>query len=75
MHLKIFFEFTFDSVVKFESDINTYEVEAFKPSAVQDKSPNEINDYSQLIELKKLLGMGILTQEEFAIKKKEILDI
>lgn len=33
------------------------------------------NNYSELIELKKLLDMGIVTQEEFDIKKKQILGL
>ena len=33
------------------------------------------NNYSELIELKKLLDMGMVTQEEFDIKKKQILGL
>lgn len=41
----------------------------------QEEPQKENIKYSDLIELKRLLDMGIVTQEEFNRKNKEILDI
>ena len=43
--------------------------------ARKDKQPSSTNNYSELIELKRLLDEGIITQEEFDAKKKEILKL
>ncbi|MCI9418272.1 MAG: DUF4428 domain-containing protein [Eubacterium sp.] len=44
-------------------------------SETQDALKKETTDFSQLIELKELFDMGILTQEEFEQKKKNILKL
>ncbi len=44
-------------------------------SKTQDALKKETTDFSQLVELKELLDMGILTQEEFEQKKKNILKL
>ena len=44
-----------------------------KESAKADNT--ESNKYSELVELKKLLDMDIITQEEFNQKKKQVLGI
>jgi len=41
----------------------------------KEKQPSFTNNYSELVELKKLLDAGIITQEEFDAKKKEILKL
>ena len=43
--------------------------------ARKDKQPSSSNNYSELIELKRLLDEGIIAQEEFDAKKKEILKL
>lgn len=40
-----------------------------------DKEPVKTNKYDELKELKELLDLGVLTQDEFTSKKKEILGI
>ncbi len=44
----------------------------FKQTSVQS---NSSNDLSQLRELKQLLDDGVITEEEFTAKKKQILEI
>lgn len=39
------------------------------------KSVESSNNYGELVELKKLLDMGVITQEEFDTKKKQILGL
>lgn len=39
------------------------------------RKADEKNDYQELIELKNLLDMGIITQEDFNMKKREILGL
>ena len=46
-----------------------------EPQQAAPAAPAEPSDTEQLTELAKLHDQGILTDEEFAAKKKEILDI
>lgn len=55
-----------------------YSMENDTPNAktsVQQVETKPEGKYSELIELKRLLDMGIITQEEFDKKKKQILDL
>ncbi|MDM8100949.1 DUF4428 domain-containing protein [Oceanobacillus oncorhynchi] len=41
----------------------------------QEKQPNNINETEKILEYKNLLDQGIITEEEFAVKKKELLGL
>lgn len=58
------------NIIEFmENDIGKSETRQEQPKNKPD------NRYSDLIDLKQLLDMGVITQEEFDIKKKQILEI
>ncbi len=57
------------------SDFINNDVNAGNSNGKQQAETKQTNRYSELIELKQLLDMGIITQEEFDMKKKQILEI
>lgn len=59
-----------DAPISDNSTNTTSTVEPINPSAIETSS-----SAAQLIELKQLLDAGILTQEEFDAKKKQLLDL
>lgn len=68
---------TDEAVVKLEDCLKrAFEcVEEEKQKENINKQAKNINDYSELVQLKELLDNGILTQEEFDMKKKQILGL
>ena len=46
-----------------------------RTKAVQQPNLNSNSKYNELIELKQLLDMEVITQDEFDLKKKEILGV
>lgn len=50
-------------------------IEFMNTDAKERNKSDDPEKYSELIELKKLLDMGIITQEEFNQKKKQVLGL
>ena len=46
-----------------------------QPKHATTESPKDLDQYSEIIKFKELLDKGIITEEEFQIKKKELLGL
>ena len=55
--------------------IESMENDMSKPKESEQKAETKPNKYDELIELKKLLDMGVITQAEFDAKKKQVLGL
>ncbi|MCI8850791.1 MAG: tyrosine-type recombinase/integrase [Erysipelotrichaceae bacterium] len=55
--------------------IESMENDMSKPKESEQKAETKPNKYDELIELKKLLDIGVITQAEFDAKKKQVLGL
>lgn len=67
----------YDTFMEFANNLMSFFNNEIKKIESQSKSSNnsKMNPYEELIELKKLLDLGIVTQEEFDQKKKQLLNL